>query len=249
MSHEPTDPAVVQSGHTVRFDWGLEGLRGLGADCAVLVVVDVLSFATSVDVATGAGAHVLPLPHHDDRARDAAEAAGAVLAGAREQGGYSLSPSTLERVPGGTLVGLASPNGAALCSEASELGAVVFTGCLRNAGTVAAAAGAAARNGPIGVVAAGELRGNGAFRFAVEDLLGAGAIISALSNGLGSCSVEAGTAARSYRSTTDLRRAIRYCDSGRELVSRGYGEDVELAAKTGASTRAPRLRAGVFSHR
>ncbi|NHD18426.1 MULTISPECIES: 2-phosphosulfolactate phosphatase [unclassified Actinopolyspora] len=249
MSHEPTDSAVVQSGHTVRFDWGLEGLRTLGADCAVLVVVDVLSFATSVDVATGSGAHVLPLPCHDERARDAAEAAGAVLAGSRGAGDHSSSPSTLEQIPEGTLVALASPNGAALCSEASELGAVVFTGCLRNAGTVAAAAGAAARNGPIGVVAAGERRQNGTIRFAVEDLLGAGAIISALSNGLGSCSVEADTAARSYRSTTDLHRAVRYCDSGRELVALGYGADVELAARTDASTTAPRLRAGVFSHR
>ncbi|PRW64531.1 2-phosphosulfolactate phosphatase [Actinopolyspora mortivallis] len=249
MRQERSNTSLVQSGHAVRFDWGIDGLRRLGQECAVLVVVDVLSFATAVDMATGAGAHVLPLPQEDDRARQAAEAAGAVLAGPRGESDHSLSPSTLSDVAEGTLIGLPSPNGARLCSVAAELGAIVFAGCLRNASTVAGAAGAAARNGPVGVVAAGERRGEHTLRFAVEDVLGAGAVISALPPEVGSRSVEAETAARSYRNVSDLRGELRDCESGRELVEWGYGQDVELACLADVSAAAPRLRAGVFSRR
>lgn len=49
-----------QRGHRVRLERGLRGVELLAADCAVVVVVDVLSFCTSVDVALGRGASVLP---------------------------------------------------------------------------------------------------------------------------------------------------------------------------------------------
>ncbi|SFT53829.1 2-phosphosulfolactate phosphatase [Actinopolyspora lacussalsi subsp. righensis] len=214
----------------------------------MLLVVDVLSFATTVDVTTAAGAHVLPLPYRDDRAGDAASAAGAVLAGDRGGGGYSLSPTSLVSAPAGTLVGLPSPNGATLCSEAAGLGAVVFTGCLRNAAAVAAAAGSAAHNGPVGVIAAGERHTDGSPRFAAEDLLGAGAIISALPVPASARSVEANLAARAYETSDDPARNVRECVSGRELAEWGYRADVELALARNASSTAPRLHAGVFSH-
>ncbi|MGJ7907082.1 2-phosphosulfolactate phosphatase [Actinopolyspora sp. H202] len=237
----------------MRFEWGTAGLRSLGEQCAVLVVVDVLSFATAVDVTTAAGAHVLPLPYRDGRAGDAASAAGAVLARDRGEGGYSLSPASLASAPAGTLVGLPSPNGATLCSEAAEVGAVVLTGCLRNAAAVAAAAGSAAagsaaHNGPVGVIAAGERRTDGSLRFAAEDLFGAGAIISALPVPASARSAEADLAARAYEASEDLARNVRECVSGRELTAWGYGEDVELALARDTSSTAPRLHAGVFSH-
>ncbi|WP_245755229.1 2-phosphosulfolactate phosphatase [Actinopolyspora alba] len=232
----------------MRFEWGTAGLRTLGEQCAVLVVVDVLSFATAVDVTTAAGAHVLPLPYRDERTGDAAAAAGAVLAGERGSGGYSLSPASLVSAPAGTLVALPSPNGATLCSEAAGSGAVVFTGCLRNAAAVAAAAGSAAHNGPVGVIAAGERRTDGSLRFAAEDLLGAGAIISALPVPTSARSIEADLAARAYEASDDLARDVRECVSGRELAGRGYGADVELALARNAGSTAPRLHAGVFSH-
>ncbi|SDP61839.1 2-phosphosulfolactate phosphatase [Actinopolyspora xinjiangensis] len=249
MPHEQVMSPAAQSDHAVRFEWGLEGLRSLGEQCAVLVVVDVLSFATAVDVTTAAGAHVLPLPYRDDRAGDAASAAGAVLAGDRGSGGYSLSPASLANAPTGTLIGLPSPNGATLCSEAAGLGAVVFTGCLRNAAAVAAAAGSAAHNGPVGVIAAGERRADGSLRLAAEDLIGAGAIISALPVPVSARSVEAGMAARAYEASDDFAREVRECVSGRELTDQGYQRDVELALAWNASSTAPRLHAGVFSHR
>jgi len=79
-----------------------------------------------------------------------------------------------------------SRNGAMITGAASD--ALVLLGCLRNAGAVAAAVLAEQqRRGArtsIAVIAAGELTGpdeRPELRFAVEDLLGAGAVVDALS--------------------------------------------------------------------
>lgn len=54
-----------QGGYGVRFDWSADGLAAL-ADCAVLVIVDVLSFSTSATIAVEGGAEVLPLRYRDE---------------------------------------------------------------------------------------------------------------------------------------------------------------------------------------
>lgn len=51
-----------QPGSGARFDWGLTGAAELGRVCAALVVVDVLSFTTSVEVAVARGMRVHPFP-------------------------------------------------------------------------------------------------------------------------------------------------------------------------------------------
>ncbi len=135
-------------------------MKGSGAcapEVAVLVIVDVLSFSTAVDIATGRGAQVLPFPSGDRAAaQDAASKAGAVLAAPRKAGGgqVSLSPRTLTRLAAGARLMLPSPNGSRLSVEAGA--GPVLAGCFRNAGAVARAALALAGGGDIGVIAAGE---------------------------------------------------------------------------------------------
>src|SRR5438034_8992064 len=51
-----------QSPYAVRFEWGERGLEAIRPGCSAVVIVDVFSFCTSVDVATGRGASVLPYP-------------------------------------------------------------------------------------------------------------------------------------------------------------------------------------------
>jgi 2-phosphosulfolactate phosphatase len=231
-----------QRGHRVRLEWGRPGAELLSADCAVVVVVDVLSFCTSVDIAVGRGATVLP-QLVDDPAAALAEAtrSGALPAGPRDGAGPSLRPSSLAGLAPGTTLALPSPNGATLCRAAAGGGADVVAGCLRNATAVAAAV--AGVDGPIGLVPAGECWPDGSLRPALEDVLGAGAIAAHLAGR----SPEAELAARQFGAVGDLLGVLAGCSSGQELIADGYGADVELAAALDASSAVPRLRDGVLT--
>lgn len=228
---------MIVGRHRVRLEWGVEGVAQLAAECAAVVVVDVLSFGTSVDVAVGRGATVLPQRRHDPAA---AAAHGAVPAGARHGSGPSLRPSSLTGLAHGTRLALPSPNGATLCAAVAATGAVLFAGCLRNASAVAAALRDV--DGPIGLLPAGERWPGGTMRVAVEDLLGAGAIAAALDDR----SPEADTAVDAFRGARDrgLRAVLGSLASGRELIADGFVADVDLAAALDTSPVAPRLREG-----
>jgi phosphosulfolactate phosphohydrolase-like enzyme len=45
-----------QAGFDARLEWGVEGARVLAGVCQVVVVVDVLSFTTAIEVAVGRAA-------------------------------------------------------------------------------------------------------------------------------------------------------------------------------------------------
>ena len=229
-----------QSGHRLRFDWGADGLGRLAPACDVVVVVDVLRFTTCVDVALARGAEVLPYPWRDESGAAAHAAAhGAELAGSREDPAtpWSLSPTDLQAIPAGTRLVLPSPNGSSLALGARDLGAgTVVAGCLRNAGAVGRWA---ADRGAIGVIAAGEQH-EGRLRPSLEDLLGAGAILAACGDGR---SPEAESAVAAFEAVRgDVEATLLRCASGRELVARGWSDDVGLAAQHDVSETVPVLR-------
>ncbi|MGH3876070.1 MAG: 2-phosphosulfolactate phosphatase [Actinophytocola sp.] len=256
---------VYQQDHAdLRLEWGLEGVHAL-AECAVLVVVDVLVFTTTVDIALGRGGRVLPLPWRDERAVEAARAAGATLtrgglAGIERQDGlradsrpgWTLRPSSLVELPAGTFLAISSPNGATLSAAAAETGATVLAGCLRNASAVAAAAAEIAGEAPIGILPAGERwrdTPEKRLRPGIEELFGAGAIAAAVT-GRRAPSAEAELAALTYRAAeTRVVELVAASVSGRELVEAGVPEDVRLATDVDASDVVPLLTDGVFAAR
>jgi 2-phosphosulfolactate phosphatase len=241
------DARYRQQGFDVRLEWGTEGIDALADECGALIVVDVMSFSTATDIAVARGARILPLPWRDERAAAAAKAAGAVLGGERR---WNLRPASLVDIPRGTLLALPSPNGATLCAHAAATGTRVLAGCLRNARAVARQALAAAGGRPVGVIPAGE-RWNVAgrpLRPSFEDLLGAGAIVTALRVlDAGTVSREALAAGQLASATHDLGAALAECTSGRELIGWDRQVDVELAAELDVSTAAPVLVDGVLS--
>ena len=83
-------------------EWGISGVEALRGQAAVLVLVDVLSFSTAVDVAVSKGAIVHPFPYGDEvAAQVAADRVGGVLAEPRRSSGnqFSLSPQSLLALP------------------------------------------------------------------------------------------------------------------------------------------------------
>jgi 2-phosphosulfolactate phosphatase len=250
------DPAVHrQSGWDLRFDWGVDGLRASGEDAGAVVIVDVLRFTSAVSVAVGRGGVVLPYRWAmGDAARAYAAEHGAEVAVRERGGGWSLSPADLAVLPAGTRLVLPSPNGSALAFGARDdlPGATVLAGCLRNASAVAAVA--AACPGPVAVVAAGERwHGDlGSLRPAVEDLMGAGAVLRALVTVGRRPEVGASPEARAAMAVFDaachdLTAWLADSGSGRELISIGYGDDVAAAAVLDAEDVAPVLDGPAFA--
>lgn len=93
-------------------EWGLAGVETMRERIAVLVIVDVLSFSTAVDIAVSQGAVILPFPSGDRiAAQRAATDAAAELGAPRKAGGgqVSLSPRTLAKLAAGTRLMLPSP--------------------------------------------------------------------------------------------------------------------------------------------
>ena len=247
--HPATGAYFEQDGCDARFEWGSEGVRWLAPCADLLIIVDVLSFTTCVDVAVACGGAVYPYRWHDVSATAYAARIGARLAVRRGQTDaahpYSLSPVTLQAMPPGERLVLPSPNGSTLAFLAAEAGVPVLADCLRNAGAVAAAA--RTRGASVTVIAAGERwgHGEGPLRPAVEDLIGAGAILAALKPAAPSPEAQAAMAAYAA-AAPELRRQLLACSSGRELRQYGYAQDVALAAEHDVSEVVPIFQAGAF---
>ena len=207
------------------------------------MVVDVLSFTTAVDIATSSGAAIIPHAFGDEGAASYAEEQNAVLAGSRNDEGLSLSPSSLTRIDPGTRLVLPSPNGAELSILAQSICPTVVAACLRNATAVTKGVGS---KETIAVIAAGERWDDGSLRPAIEDLLGAGAVIASTPEK--SRSPEAQMAASAFLAAeSHLGETLRESMSGRELINRDFAADVELAADLNASTTFPLMIEGAFS--
>lgn len=234
--------STMQNDYDVRFEWGASAVSALGGDVAVVVVVDVLRFTTAVEAAVSQGAMVYPYGPRNDSAATFATSIGAVLADGATPTGRSLSPISLLTMSPGDAVVLPSPNGSRCASLAAERDATVVAACLRNAGAVAD--WLRHRPRPLLVVAAGETWPDGSLRPAVEDLVGAGAVIDAVG---GSASPEATAAGQAWRAfERDPWQLLSTCSSGRELIARQRIEDVRYAAESNVSTVVPVLVGGAF---
>jgi 2-phosphosulfolactate phosphatase len=214
-----------------RCEWGPNAVLAL-APADVTVIVDVFSFTTCVDVATSRGAAILPYRWNDESAAEFARTQRAELAGKRRLTKYSLSPASYLDAPDGLRCVLPSPNGAQITLAAARTAPVVLAGSLRNARAVAEAA--RQMGSTFNVIPAGERWPDGSLRPALEDWLGAGAILQGLP---GSRSPEAESAVAlfaRYRET--LVETLDQCGSGRELDGRGHHDDKLIAGQLDVSS-------------
>lgn len=225
----------------VRCEWGQNGVSQLAPISDVVIIVDVLSFSTSVEIATCRGAVIFPYNRGRDEAAAFAASVGAELAYPQLNASrYSLSPQSLTRIPKDTRLVLPSPNGSRLSLGTGRTPALA--GCLRNHRAVAAAARKYGKR--ISIIPAGERWRDGSLRPAFEDWIGAGAIISQLA---GRSSPEARAACAAFRDAQpEVEWRVRQCGSGQELIERGFEESVILAAALDISDCVPALVDGAY---
>jgi 2-phosphosulfolactate phosphatase len=248
-----------QSSHRLRMEWGPTGARAVAAD--VTVVIDVLSFTTTVNIAVERGITVLPYVWRDERAREYAAARDAVLAVGRLEArslsagqprGVSLSPAAMAtaELTGVERIVLPSPNGSTISFALAETEAVVVVAAsLRNASAVAAHLAPYLRSGgSCAVVPAGERWPDDTMRPCAEDLWAAGAVIAGLVDlGITGLSPEARLAEQAFRAVRpDLASELAACASGVELAAAGYADDVEIAGQLDVSRVVPVLEHGAF---
>ena len=230
------DAPFTQQASPVRCEWGTTAVAAL-APADVTIVVDVFSFTTCVEVATSRGVAILPYAWNDGTAADFARAQGAELGGKRRRARYSLAPESFLDAPEGLRCVLPSPNGAQVTLAAARTPSIGLAGSLRNARAVADAARQLGTT--FNVIAAGERWPDGSLRPALEDWLGAGAILRWLP---GSPSPEAESAAALFEHLRDrIVETLDRCGSGRELDGRGHHYDKLIAGELDVSTCVPRF--------
>lgn len=247
-----TDTIYSQHGYRCRLEWGRDGARRAAARGDIMVVVDVLSFSTAVATAVHYGGIVYPCAYNETP-EELAKVVGGEIAVRRSEfpakGRFSLSPLSFLNLEHGTVVVLTSPNGAT-CSRYAREVPYLFAGALVNARAVGMAVSSLLEHmeHDVTVIAAGErwaeYSEDGELRVAIEDYLGAGAIISHIA---ARKSPEATLCEHAFQAVEPrLRELLLECSSGLELIVKGYQGDVEHAASLDLYEHVPIMRNGRF---
>ena len=229
-----------QSEYEIRCEWGEKGISALAPVCDVLVIVDILSFSTSLNIAVSKNAVVYPYRWKDEGVYDYAKHVQAEVADKKNPEGFRLSPGSLVNLPENAHLALPSPNGSTITLAAGST--PVVAGCFRNCRAVAESALTFGRK--IGVVPAGERWDDNSLRPCFEDLAGAGAIITHLE---GTLSPEAEGAKALFENCRDsLAETVSNCGSGKEKIAKDEVRDIELAAELDVSECVPFFIDGAY---
>ncbi len=239
---------LMQLPYRCRFDWGQDGARRAAARGDIMVIVDVLRFSTAAITAVAHGAVIYPCAPGDDPEAFAQQVDAQVAAyrpGMMATHQYSLSPRSYDGVPPDTRIVLPSPNGAT-CSRHGRIAPYLFVGALVNAQAVGDTISTLMTQQPVAttVIACGEraweIGEDGALRIAIEDYLGAGAILSYIPFPK---SPEAQVCEMAFLGARScLAEFVRDCVSGRELLHKGWEADVQRAGQLNLYTTVPVMR-------
>ncbi len=224
----------------IRCEWGLKGVEVLSPISDVVIIIDILSFSTSVEIATSRGAHIYPFEAWNETAKKFARDHNARLANQdrMDRTGFSLSPQSLTTISYGDRLVLPSPNGSTLSRATGNTPTIAA--CLRNCSAVAQHA--LQYGEKISVIPSGEQWADGSLRPSWEDWIGAGAVIFHLMGKL-VLSPESESAVAAFLAVKPhLHKYLSKCVSGQELAHRDLLEDLKLAAEFDISDCVPKMK-------
>jgi 2-phosphosulfolactate phosphatase len=243
-----------QAPHRIRLARGHQGAKETAIGKHILVVIDTLSFSTAAITAVHHGGIVFPCAKDEDPIAFAKSIHAEAAVGRLDvptKGRFSLSPRTYLNLEPETRLVLASPNGAT-CSRYARDVPYLFIGTLINAKAVAKALAHLLKttHHTITLLSCGERwiapNADGELRWALEDDLGAGAILSYLE---GDKSPEAMAVEGMFLHLKDqLTPTLVNCASGRELVAKGFETDVTHAAQLNRYESVPYMQNDYLTH-
>lgn len=225
-------------------DWGPEGVRKASERGDIIIIVDVLSFSSTVIAALHFGAVIYPFSDRQT-ANGLSNLIGAEILPSRKEGKKigvpSLSPTSFNSGCRDKKFILCSPNGAT-CAKISGNIPNLFLGSLVNAAYTAEVADELQKgvNSDITVIACGERWDKvDALRPCIEDYLGAGAILNLLH---GTKSPEAEVCVAAFKnSVKQLKKLIWDSGSGRELREKGFSDDAIFSSRLNVFEEVPIL--------
>jgi 2-phosphosulfolactate phosphatase len=244
---------ISQSSYDCRVEWGIRGAREAAERGDILIIVDVLSFSSTVISALSHGAIIYPYPPNLDGSVYAEKVGAEYILGraeAAKKGKPTLSPVSFNYESANKKYVLSSLNGAFCTWIASKVPALLI-GALLNAAAVASIANQVrSKTGAnITVVPCGEQwsevsEDENNLRPAIEDYLGAGAILSNLE---GKKSPESEVCIGAFQNSNQkIEELIRDCGSGRELRERGFEADVRHCSRLNGNHTVPILHKDHF---
>ncbi|WP_322922824.1 2-phosphosulfolactate phosphatase [Paenibacillus campi] len=239
----------------IKLEWGQRGARAAAERGDIVIIVDVLSFSSTVVTAIQYGAEIYPYPPPiNEQAKTYAQSIDAEIVWGRAEtlkyGGHSLSPGSFTAMDKHKRFVMCSLNGAACTWMAADAHALLI-GCMLNATAVAKAAQqlSVTSRCNITVVPCGEkwsdaMNNENTLRPSIEDYLGAGMIVSRLN---GTLSPEAEVCKGAYEQAKDrIPQLLWESASARELRERGYEQDVVHCSQIDRMTIVPVLQAQKF---
>lgn len=219
-------------------EWGIRGAREAAERGDIIIIVDVLSFSSTVITALSHGAVIYPYPPNLNGKLFAEQVGAEFILGraeAAKHGLPTLSPISFSQEHANKKYVLSSLNGAMCTWVASKVPALLI-GSLLNGSSVSSIANQLRLqlNTNITVVPCGEQwndvrESENSLRPCIEDYLGAGAILSNLN---GTKSPESEVCIGAFQSAKQkINEIIWECESGRELRNRGYEKDVKHCSR------------------
>ncbi|WP_332698629.1 2-phosphosulfolactate phosphatase [Halalkalibacter lacteus] len=237
-----------QSPYDIRIEWGRRGAREAAEREDIVIIVDVLSFSSTVISALRYGARIYPYPPNLDGSEYAKKVGAEFILGRAEAakiGKPTLSPVSFNKEHSKKKYVMSSLNGA-FCTWISSKVPALLIGSLINASSVASVANRLKLETKVNitVVPCGEqwsdVRENeDTLRPSIEDYLGAGAILSYLD---GERSPETEVCIGAFHNAKPrINELIWECGSGRELRERGFEGDVKHCGRLNVYQTVPIL--------